>query len=280
MMGYLSKLSQLFVKTSGQGEPLIVLHGWGMNSAVWKPVRVKLESQFCVSWIDLPGHGENSCVEAGSLDEIVDLIIPEIPENAHLMGWSLGGLIIQAIALRIPEKIKSMTLVASTPRFSQTENWKNAMSQEVLSNFADSLSENIEATIKRFIALQFMGIKEAKTIQRELTQNILTNLHKKAKKGGCVLRLRSAELLSTQHALILGLDILRYSDFRNNRQAIPQHWVLAERDRLIPKELINDLKLIRPDAQITLLENTGHAPFMTHPNQFLESIVPFIKSNQ
>jgi pimeloyl-ACP methyl ester carboxylesterase len=52
--------------------------------------------------------------------------------------------------------------------------------------------------------------------------------------------------------------------------------MLAARDRLIPKEVINDLKLIRPDDQITLLENVGHAPFMTQPETFLESLIPFI----
>ena len=288
MMGYLSKLNQLFVKTSGEGEPLIVLHGWGMNSAVWEPVRATLEKQFCVSWIDLPGHGKNSHIKADSLDEIVELILPHIsqtPNNTHLMGWSLGGLIIQAIAQRIPENIKCMTMVASTPRFSQTENWHHAMSDEVLSNFSENLSKDIEGTLKRFIALQFMGVKSTKTIQRELTQAVIANISretedkdKKAIKGGGTSTPLSRTVLYTEKALRLGLDILRYSDFRQTQHEIPQHWLLAERDRLIPKEIINDLKLIRPNAQITLLENTGHALFMTHPEEFLESIVPFIKA--
>jgi len=263
-------LSSYFIKTSGDGEPLIVLHGWGMNSAVWESVRPALEAQYCVSWVDLPGHGSNSDVIAHNMDEIVELILPAIPDGAHLMGWSLGGLIVQAIVEKLTEKssnkINSVTLVASTPRFSQkfsqstgegADKWLHAMSLDVLGNFANNLKKDFEGTLKRFIALQFMGVKNTKVMQRELTENILATPPK-------------------MFALELGLQILMHSDFRNARHKIPQHWILAERDRLIPKEVINDLKLLRPDDQITLLENTGHAPFMTNPEEFIDCVCPFI----
>ena len=79
-------------------------------------------------------------------------------------------------------------------------------------------------------------------------------------------------------ALSLGLKILKESDFRDIKPRVPQHWLLGEYDRLIPPALINDLKLIRPDAQITLLKKTGHAPFMTHPEAFLTALIPFLNT--
>ncbi len=251
-----------------------------MNSAVWESVRPELESCYHVSWVDLPGHGENQSTVANSMDEMVDYILPHIPNGAHLLGWSLGGLVIQAIAERLSktnpqtgQKIKSMTLVASTPKFSQADNWRHAMSEDVLNSFSKNLNQDIEGTLKRFVALQFMGIKDSKPIQRELINSL--------EKWGGVLRQGSAELLpkSSKKALNLGLALLIDSDFRLASHKIPMHWILAERDRLIPKEVINDLKSLRPDDQITLLENTGHAPFMTHPKAFIESVVPFIKSH-
>lgn len=258
-----ANLNSYFVKKSGSGEPLIVLHGWGLNSNVWEPVRAALEEQFFVSWIDLPGHGENRDVLAKSMDEIVEFILPSIPDGAHLIGWSLGGLVAQALAEKINEdsskKIKTITLVASTPRFSQSENWQNAMSLEVLNNFANQLQIDLEGTLKRFIALQFMGIKEAKKLQRDLTQRVLS-------------------APPQMSALELGLKILTESDFRHVKHNIPQHWILAKRDRLIPIGLIKDLKWLRPDDQITLLENAGHAPFMTHPENFVSSLTAFINT--
>lgn len=263
-------MSNILLKTwltgNEQGESLTVIHGWAMHSAVWKPIKSDLESRYSVTWIDLPGHGCNRGVKAESLQDIVELILPILEKNTHLLGWSLGGLVAQGIAMAKPEKIKSMTLVASTPRFSQTEDWRHAMSEEVLNNFALNLKEDTETTIKRFISLQFMGVKNAKELQRNLTNDIIT-------------------LLPDEEALSTGLNILSAVDFRYKNKSkeeefqIPQHWILAERDRLIPQAVINDLKLLRPDAQITLLENTGHAPFMTHPQEFMKSFTEFLAKN-
>jgi pimeloyl-[acyl-carrier protein] methyl ester esterase len=239
-----------------QGEPLIIFQGWAMNSAAWETVKPALEAEFLVTWIDLPGHGINREVTAGSLDEVVDLILPVLVKNSHLLGWSLGGLVAQAVAQQATN-IKSLTLVASTLRFSQAEHWPHAMSQDVLKNFSESLRADVETTIKRFISLQFMGVKNSKELQGALSDNIL-------------LKLPATDALNT------GLQILSHADFRHAHNSISQHWIFAEKDRLIPKAVINDLKLIRPDAQITLLKNTGHAPFMTHPKEFLSRFFHFM----
>jgi len=257
-----ANLNPYFIKTSGEGESLIVIHGWGMNSSVWESVRLELESQFKVSWIDLPGHGHNKGITAQSMDEIVDLILPHITDGAHLLGWSLGGLVAQALAEKTlvekkKQSFKSITLVASTPRFSQAENWENAMSLNILDNFSMSLKKDLEGTLKRFISLQFMGIKESKRLQRDLTNGI-----------------QSA--LPNTSALELGLQLLAQSDYRFSANKTPQHWILAEKDRLIPLPVINDLKLLRPDDQISILKNSGHAPFMTHPKEFMEAFSTFV----
>ena len=281
---------------SDKAESLVVLHGWGMNSSVWKRIRADLEASFSVIWVDLPGHGKNTLVEASSLDEIVDLIMPVIPDGAHLMGWSLGGLVAQSIVQKASNKIKTLTLIASTPRFSQAENWKHAMSQSVLENFAKNLQNDPEATLKRFIALQFMGVKEgvkdSKKIQQELINDVLLVLRQNQKYVMQKMQIRDRNIFRKQNekslkkggggysyyldALKLGLELLTHTDFRQDNPDIPQHWIFAKKDRLVPAEVINDLKLMRPDAQITLLENAGHAPFMTHPDEFIASVLAFL----
>ncbi len=272
------------MKTSGnpKGETLVMLHGWGMNSGAWGTIRPALEARYHVSWVDLPGYGENGLINANDMDAIVDLILPEIPDGAHLLGWSLGGLIAQAIAEKSHKiglgNIKSISLVASTPSFSQAEGWVHAMPHQTLDDFSKKLQEDIEGTLKRFIALQFMGIKGSKEIQTVLINTVLPEtIYKTAKKGGGVLSNIHNNLQI--EALNLGLSILKHADFRKTSHNIPQHWILADRDRLIPPALINDLKVLRPDDQITLLEQTGHAPFMTHPQEFMASLTPFIENN-
>jgi pimeloyl-[acyl-carrier protein] methyl ester esterase len=276
-------LNPFFVKTSGNnnGESLVMIHGWGMNSGAWESVRPELEAKYFIYWIDLPGYGENIDLVANDMDEIVDLIINNIPDGSHLLGWSLGGLVAQAIAKKSREeqsdKIKSLTLVTSSPKFSQSDDWKHAISHETLNNFSQNLQDDIESTLRRFIALQFIGIKGTKQIQKLLTDEVLINTKYKTskKEGGGIIK---AHKNSHFQALSLGLRLLKDADYRKTLHQYPQHWILADRDRLIPPEMINDLKLLRPDDQITLLDNAGHAPFMTHPKDFLASVVPFIES--
>jgi len=301
-------LNNFYVKTSGKGEPLLVLHGWAMNSSVWDLVRADLESNYEVSWIDLPGHGKNHAIDARSLDEIIDYILPFIPQNCHLLGWSLGGLIVQALAQRVPQRIKSMTLVASTPRFSQklsedAQHWQHALSQDVLDNFYESMKADLEGTLKRFIALQFLGIKNSKTIQLEMSEKVLnsslmlngstliTELSVSKDKTVSSLKTgggassaehsRSIKINSVQIAAFkLGLKLLSELDFRYSNdqlyKLIPRHYLLSEYDRLVPVEVINDLKKFYPDAQITFFEKAGHAPFMTQPEKFIRVVTEFI----
>ncbi|MEB8433770.1 alpha/beta fold hydrolase [Cocleimonas sp. KMM 6892] len=294
-------MKKLLVKSSGFGSSsdyrptLLLLHGWGMNSNVWKPVLPGLESHYQIHLVDLPGHGINNDVNADSMQDIValfsDLIDELDQEKVHIMGWSLGGLIAQALADKIPEKIQSLTLVASTLRFSQDESaeslWPHAMSLKVLNNFAINLHKDIEGTLKRFIALQFMGVAGSKEIQRELIQDICPAEDKAAssekvpKSGGVTNRVKiGVKSGVTSDSLTLGLKLLAESDFRNSVSHHPQLWLFAGKDRLIPADVINDLKSLRSDAQITLLENAGHAPFMTHPDEFVSAVSTFIDTSK
>jgi pimeloyl-[acyl-carrier protein] methyl ester esterase len=293
-------MKKLLVKSSGFGSSsdyrptLLLLHGWGMNSNVWKPVLPGLESHYQIHLVDLPGHGINSDVNADSMQDIValfsDLINELGQEKVHIMGWSLGGLIAQALADEIPEKIQSLTLVASTLRFSQDESteslWPHAMSLKVLNNFAINLHKDTEGTLKRFIALQFMGVAGSKEIQRELIQDICpaedeAAVEKVPQSGGVTSGVKiGVKSRVTSDSLTLGLKLLAESDFRNSVSQHPQHWLFAGKDRLIPTDVINDLKCLRSDAQITLLENAGHAPFMTHPDEFVSAVSTFIDTSK
>ena len=50
-------MSQLFTRIEGTGQPLVVLHGWGMNGAVWQQTVDALSPHFRVHVVDLPGYG-------------------------------------------------------------------------------------------------------------------------------------------------------------------------------------------------------------------------------
>lgn len=249
-------MSQLFTITEGQGRPIVVLHGWGMNQRVWQPIRARLTQHAQVTWLDLPGHGRSAALRLGSLDELVEQLTPYIPNDAVIMGWSLGGIIAQALAQQLPERIAALILIASTPRFVVTDDWPYALSSDVLQGFADHLEQDYVATVKRFFALQFMGVRSDPAALKALRDQIL-------------------QYPASLAALQEGLAILRSADCRQPQLEQPCLWILGRLDKLIPIRLAEGLQALHYE-QIEIIPKAAHLPFVTHPDEFMQVVENFI----
>ena len=244
---------KLKIIVKGHGKPLVILHGWGMNSHVWQPVKDKLEENFTVYWIDLPGHGINRDITPLELNHTTDTIARLIPDDAILLGWSLGGLIAQNIALRYVNKVAQLIIVASSPSFVQHDDWKHAMQANTLDSFIENLKNDFTMTLKRFISLQFMGIKGVKQQVKMLNDELL-------------------DCPPAQQALSEGLEILKTANFHRQPLTLKTHWILGEQDRLIPASVAEALSK-NTNSSVVIIDKAGHAPFISHPNEFMKSIL-------
>jgi pyruvate dehydrogenase E2 component (dihydrolipoamide acetyltransferase) len=97
--------------------PVVLIHGFGGDLNTWMFTQpVLAESQRAIA-LDLPGHG-GSVKEVGSGDPetLADTIEAAVDalaiERMHLVGHSMGGALAALTALRRPERIASMTLIA------------------------------------------------------------------------------------------------------------------------------------------------------------------------
>lgn len=251
-----TELSQLFTITEGQGRPLVALHGWGMNQRVWQPIRERLIQQAQVTWVDLPGHGRSVELKLASLEAVVEQLIPHIPDHAVIMGWSLGGLIAQALAQRLPERVAGLILIATTPRFVVAADWPYALSAEVLQGFADNLEQDYAATVRRFFALQFMGVRSDPTALNLLRDQIL-------------------QYPASLPALKAGLGILRTTDYRQAAIRQPCLWLLGRLDKLIPSHVAEGLQSL-DYANVKTMSKAAHVPFVTHPDEFMSIVEDFL----
>ncbi|NCN89667.1 MAG: alpha/beta fold hydrolase, partial [Gallionella sp.] len=147
----------MHIEVSGRGAPLVLLHGWGMHGGVWGDAVQRLEADFQVHTVDLPGCGGAPALATTNLDTLVRALSEHFSEPVHLCGWSLGGQVALHWALREPAKINKLIVVASTPCFSAREDWPCGMPREVLEKFAAELEQDHAATLRRFIALQLRG---------------------------------------------------------------------------------------------------------------------------
>ncbi len=162
-------LPTLYVHTAGAGPEVVLAHGWGMHSGVWENVAEALIDDCRVTVVDLPGHGYSRGFGAGlTLAELAGIVAAAVPAPAVWVGWSLGGLIAQQVALTMPERVSRLALVNSTACFTQRPDWPHAVALPVLRRFADELRENHRAVLKRFIALEVHGSDHASDQYRQL----------------------------------------------------------------------------------------------------------------
>jgi len=113
-------MSALHTTRSGQGPVLLLVHGVGGSGAFWSDVVARMEDACTCVAVDLAGFGHSSPLQgprtvarwAGSLLPLVDELGPE-PVVA--VGHSLGGMVVQELALAIPDRVGALALCNTIP---------------------------------------------------------------------------------------------------------------------------------------------------------------------
>lgn len=261
-----SNIAPLHIESTGQGEDVVLLHGWGMHGAYWQELIDSLKDQYRLHSIDLPGHGKSSYANESSLDDFVGRIASSIElvtnKPFHLIGWSLGGLIGQQLCIRRPERINKCVLIASSPCFVQRPDWPHAMVKDVLNGFAENLSRDYKTTLVRFLALQVWGSDDQKQALRELKQKLFSHGEPDAR------------------ALNTGLSLLQNVDLREAMQQMQQDVLLigGERDTLVPSAGLLDFSQALNASQIEIIKGAGHAPFISHAGQVSDLIRKYLQA--
>lgn len=252
----------LFADCRGTGPDLVLLHGWGMNAAVWDGLPAALTADRRVWRLELPGHGESPLEPLhDSREAWADACLDAAPRRAVWLGWSLGGLVALEAALRAPERIAALVLVTATPRFASAWDWPAAMDAKNLAKFHDELLADPAGTLDRFLALQVRGGDAALDCLRTLRREV------------------SSRSAPNPAALEMGLDLLRDSDLRERIGvlACPNLWLFGQRDTLVPCAASEGVARLLPGAGQRLIPGAAHAPFLSHREETGAVIANFLR---
>lgn len=254
-------MTGLHKEVYGQGEPVVMLHGWAMHTGIWRNFSEALAINHQLVCLDLPGHGLSETLAPYTLDSVVDAVVRELPEQrCVLVGWSLGGNIALRLAEKYPQRIKSLVLIASNPHFIATESWAG-MQPQVLNQFMSNLQKNPTQALQRFISLQVQG--------KEDTKSSLIKI--KASLQECA--------LPTYDVLMSGLYILQTADLRRalKNSKCPVQMILGELDTLVPVRVGEQCQLLQPNMALHVIAGAGHIPFIAEQQEFLALMQDFIQ---
>lgn len=108
---------RLQYQEQGQGEPLVLIHGWSQSAAMFKHQLAGLSDSFRVITIDLRGHGDSDKPEHGYrisrlAKDVYDALAELELHDVNLLGWSMGCSVVWSyLDLFGPERLSRLILV-------------------------------------------------------------------------------------------------------------------------------------------------------------------------
>ncbi len=257
----------LYIETFGSFETtpqnLVLIHGWGMHGGVWQPLVKKLSQHFCLHIVDLPGMGFSTPIEPGHLHAVAEKVAEALPANADICGWSLGAQVAMRLGLMQPDRVRRLVLVAATPRFVNGVNWDNGIKSSVFKDFASEFGKDYQAMLIKFLTLQCMGSSQTRSMVKQLRASF------------------AGRPVPTQATLQKALRILLDTDLRAEIESLrrPALLIHGDRDTLVPVQGAHWLAQNLPFGRLRVIAGASHAPFLSHPDQFIAALIEFLEPN-
>lgn len=247
----------------GSGEPVVLLHGFGEDSAVWSGFIPTLGQQYQLIVPDLRGSGKStgdmSNVSMESLaDDVAKILEKENIHDTFMIGHSMGGYITLAYAERYPHKLKGLGLFHSTA-------------------FADS-DEKKAARIKNADFIRKYG--SAKFIEQS-TPNLFSELFRKNQPA-------VVEEFIERYGTFTPTSLVAYTEAMMNRPDRtnvlknfnnPVLLIMGEFDNAVPLEQGLKLCQIADFTYIYIATQSGHMGMLEEPEFCLKALQDFLSGS-
>jgi pimeloyl-ACP methyl ester carboxylesterase len=153
---WVNRMGQLIFERKGSGFPLVFVHGYLAGAGIWREQLDFFEDRFDVLAPNLPGFGDSSHLTApDTIDEFAEQVLDGLQaqgiDRFHLLGHSMGGMIVQAMAARAPQRIASLICYGTGPVGALPDRF------ETIDQYRQRLkADGLEKTVRRIAATWFL----------------------------------------------------------------------------------------------------------------------------
>jgi pimeloyl-ACP methyl ester carboxylesterase len=252
--------NEFFVRELGDPDapPLVLLHGWLYDGfATWHRVAPELANTHRVVIPDLRNHGKTDRIRArfeipDAADEIAQLLFEMDLVGVPVVGYSMGGMVAQELALRHPGVVDRLVLAATAAAPVQWPRWATVpgmVGGRALSRIDRTLLPRLAY---RYLTLTGVFPKE----EREWLWQVLLD--------------RDTDLYYESGFAILRFDVRD----RIGRLKIPVRSIIPTRDQLIPADHQRDTARL-VGADVVEIEGARHEAVLTHAGEVVKAISEF-----
>lgn len=247
---------RLFYEDTGEGRPLLLLHGLTSNHQMFHREIGYLKDKFRILALDSRGHGKSDRPDKFTLnDHISDTIalLDHLKLDAvSILGVSMGSYIAQGVAIKQPDRVEKLILAAT----------KSYGEQSSMAEMFDRYEER----------LQGMSISEKLAMSSELIfhdQKAVNEWQKTIAKNS---RMLNADEQAAASAA------LREFDFREDLKRIRAETLIisGKHDGLNPPEKGRETAVLIPNADYMEFQDSGHAPNVEQDRLFLGVVEKFL----
>ena len=243
-----------FLRLGSEGEPLVLLHGFGGDLNNWLFNAEPLSNDRAVYALDLPGHG-------GSVKEARDLVAAlrafldsQGLDRVHLAGHSMGGLVAGEFAAAEPERVLSLALIAPA-----------GLGTEIDASYIDGF---VEASSRKQLKPVLQKLfADPEQVNRSMVDDVL-----KYKRLDGV----QAALEELRDRLFAGGAQSRALDLSGYSGPVLVLW--GEADAIIPSAHADNAPA---GAEVKVLPDVGHSPHMEaagEVNRLLEGFLSGVRT--
>ena len=250
-------MQHIYISDEGKGFPLVLVHGFLGSSKMWEPQINYFKNYFRVITPDLPGFGKSSKVK--SLDSInamaktvLELLKKRDINKFNLMGHSMGGMVVQEMAIISGDKINKLICYSTGPigdipgRFESMDTTRERLKK-------DGLKE----TVSRVPQKWFVEGKKAKNYYL------------------CEKAVKNISIQTADNALIAMKNWTGYENLKNIKQDTLIIW--GDRDVSYNFDQVDTLKKNITNSKLEIFKNCCHNVHLEEPQKFNEIVKNFLE---
>ncbi|HTO15497.1 MAG TPA: alpha/beta hydrolase [Edaphocola sp.] len=245
-------------RIEGEGEPIILIHGFPNDSSNWDTVLPFLSQSYQYFIIDLPGAGKSEATNPLTIESMA-LSIKEMMDKEHIkqalfVGHSMGGYTTMEATQHYPERIKAISLVHSLA------SGDNDATKELRRKSINLIKRNDKSKMVFLKAMAEGLIGKTYREQHPDAPNIIIN-------NG--LKLPTETLASYYEAMMQRSDKVAWLETNNS---IPIQWIIGAEDTATTKENMLSQCYLSAVNDVQLYHNIGHMSMIECPEMLANDL--------